>query len=230
MAGYAFCGEDCFDAPKSRPCIKPRASADPTRFDLFACLWPRCLPYCNVFAASNDNPCLGRSNRKVDPFTRSTSFIPLRQQLDNRYIEQESSGRSLSELLTTHGLIDTYATYRHTLHLVTLLRVPLLGSQPGISGFCQIDTMAAQVAVDYLHKLLPVVAEQFTVSNATTTQNSLYGGLDLEDLGWLERTWASYYIWMGNPVIATGVMSFLMHEVSTMVLLCQEELRQCEGD
>ncbi|RXK42503.1 methylsterol monooxygenase [Tremella mesenterica] len=73
--------------------------------------------------------------------------------------------------------------------------------------------MTAAVAMDYLHKYLPAVADQLTISNATTTQNNLYGGLDLDGLNWLERTWAWYYIAMGNPIIATGLMSFAMHEL-----------------
>jgi methylsterol monooxygenase len=71
----------------------------------------------------------------------------------------------------------------------------------------------AQVAYDVLHKLAPVVAEQFIFQNATTTQNELYGDLNMDHLNWLERKWASYYIWMGNALLATGVMSFVMHEV-----------------
>ena len=72
----------------------------------------------------------------------------------------------------------------------------------------------AQVAYDVLHKLAPVVAEQFVFQNASTTQNELYGDLNMDHLNWLERKWASYYIWMGNALLATGVMSFVMHEVS----------------
>ncbi|KAG8882957.1 C-4 sterol methyl oxidase, partial [Tulasnella sp. 403] len=40
----------------------------------------------------------------------------------------------------------------------------------------------------------------------------LYNTLDWSSLSWAEKQWASYYIWMGNPVLATGLMSFLLHE------------------
>ncbi|WVQ62145.1 hypothetical protein V866_006641 [Kwoniella sp. B9012] len=69
------------------------------------------------------------------------------------------------------------------------------------------------VAMDFLQKYAPVVADQFVSMNSTQAQNTLYGDVNLESLNWLERTWASYYIWMGNPVLATGVMSFLLHEI-----------------
>ena len=46
----------------------------------------------------------------------------------------------------------------------------------------------------------------------------LYAGYDLYSLNFLEKAWASWYIWWGNPVIATGIMSFLMHEVSALPL------------
>lgn len=30
----------------------------------------------------------------------------------------------------------------------------------------------------------------------------------------LEKAWMSWYQYWGNPIIATGIMSFVMHEVS----------------
>jgi methylsterol monooxygenase len=50
-----------------------------------------------------------------------------------------------------------------------------------------------------------------TVPNAL---NDLYPGLtDFSSLNWFEQQWVAWYVWIGNPVIATGLMSFLMHEV-----------------
>lgn len=40
-----------------------------------------------------------------------------------------------------------------------------------------------------------------------------YSTLDFSSLSWAEKKWAAWYIWVGNPVIATGLMSFVMHEV-----------------
>lgn len=72
----------------------------------------------------------------------------------------------------------------------------------------------ASVAFNFVEKYAPVLAEHLVSVNATTAQNQLYGDVDLLGLNWLERTWASYYIWMGNPVLATGLLSFVLHEVS----------------
>jgi len=52
----------------------------------------------------------------------------------------------------------------------------------------------------------------------TTSQNpsaQLYAqaGTDFSNLNWLEAQWANWYIWIGNPVLATGIMSFVLHEV-----------------
>lgn len=33
------------------------------------------------------------------------------------------------------------------------------------------------------------------------------------NLGWLEHKWVVWYIWIGNPVVATGLMGLLLHEV-----------------
>lgn len=46
----------------------------------------------------------------------------------------------------------------------------------------------------------------------------LYANTDFSKLSWLETQWASWYLWIDNPIIATGLMSFLMHEVSLMIV------------
>ncbi|KAF9530672.1 C4-methyl sterol oxidase [Crepidotus variabilis] len=40
-----------------------------------------------------------------------------------------------------------------------------------------------------------------------------YTGTDFSSLSWLEQQWVAWYVWVGNPIIATGLMSFLMHEL-----------------
>ncbi|KIY66983.1 hypothetical protein CYLTODRAFT_422927 [Cylindrobasidium torrendii FP15055 ss-10] len=49
--------------------------------------------------------------------------------------------------------------------------------------------------------------------NSTSTIPDLYAGTDFSSLSFLERQWVNWYVWIGNPVIATGLMSFLMHEI-----------------
>lgn len=41
----------------------------------------------------------------------------------------------------------------------------------------------------------------------------LYSNTDFSKLNWVETQWAAWYMWIGNPVIATGLMSFLLHEI-----------------
>ncbi|WOO78729.1 Methylsterol monooxygenase [Vanrija pseudolonga] len=72
---------------------------------------------------------------------------------------------------------------------------------------------AYDVAIDYVQKFAPGIAEQLVRSNATAAQNALYPGIDLSSLSYFERLWADYYIYMGNAILATGVMSFVLHEV-----------------
>jgi len=53
--------------------------------------------------------------------------------------------------------------------------------------------------------------------NATlspTIPHPLYADIDIGRLNWFEKQWVAWYIWIDNPVIATGLMSFLMHEVN----------------
>ncbi|KAG8871913.1 C-4 sterol methyl oxidase [Tulasnella sp. 331] len=42
--------------------------------------------------------------------------------------------------------------------------------------------------------------------------SELYSTLDFSSLSYLEKQWAAWYIFVGNPVLATGLMSFLLHE------------------
>ncbi|KAF8918626.1 C-4 methyl sterol oxidase [Mucidula mucida] len=50
--------------------------------------------------------------------------------------------------------------------------------------------------------------------NATTSDfSAVYTDTDLLSLNWAERQWLAWYVWINNPVIATGLMSFLMHEI-----------------
>jgi methylsterol monooxygenase len=73
--------------------------------------------------------------------------------------------------------------------------------------------MSKSTAMQLLDNYFPFVASHLQTMNATETHNALYGGMELSQLSWMERTWASYYIWMGNPIIATGLLSFVLHEV-----------------
>ena len=117
---------------------------------------------------------------------------------------------------------DVFTSYETWIHLkidITpfLILLPSTLLRPLFSEHIPLDNLnitMASVAYDLLHKVAPVVAEQFIFQNASTTQNELYGDLNMDHLNWLERQWAAYYIWMGNALLATGVMSFVMHEVS----------------
>lgn len=48
-------------------------------------------------------------------------------------------------------------------------------------------------------------------SQAAPLMADLYSGVDVAALNHVERAWMNWYLWIGNPAIATGLMSFLMH-------------------
>ncbi|GAW01915.1 C4-methyl sterol oxidase [Lentinula edodes] len=48
--------------------------------------------------------------------------------------------------------------------------------------------------------------------------DALYAGTDFSSLNWAEQKWVAWYVWWGNPIIATGMLSFLMHESISGVL------------
>ncbi|KAK0473579.1 C-4 methyl sterol oxidase [Armillaria novae-zelandiae] len=53
----------------------------------------------------------------------------------------------------------------------------------------------------------------FNSTAAPSSFASVYADTDFQSLNWFEQQWAAWYIWIGNPIIATGLMSFLLHEI-----------------
>ncbi|KAF7328927.1 Methylsterol monooxygenase [Mycena venus] len=47
--------------------------------------------------------------------------------------------------------------------------------------------------------------------NATTA--AMYSDVDYASLSWIEQQWMAWYLYIGNPILATGLMSFLVHEI-----------------
>ena len=47
------------------------------------------------------------------------------------------------------------------------------------------------------------------------TSAELYSraGVDYSSLSTIEQWWVDWYLWIADPMIATGLMSFIMHEV-----------------
>jgi methylsterol monooxygenase len=52
-------------------------------------------------------------------------------------------------------------------------------------------------------------------SSSTATITDIFGEVTKYNvqLNIIERLWASWYLWMQNDVLATGIMSFIMHEL-----------------
>ena len=45
------------------------------------------------------------------------------------------------------------------------------------------------------------------------TAEMLYANTDMSKLNWFETQWVAWYLWINNPILATGLASFLLHEV-----------------
>ena len=56
---------------------------------------------------------------------------------------------------------------------------------------------------------------EYNYTSPITVAEPLYAGANwtYSDLSWGEQRWVDWYTYMGNPTIATGVMSFILHEV-----------------
>ena len=55
----------------------------------------------------------------------------------------------------------------------------------------------------------------FVGSSGDLTASQLYANsnIDFAQLNWFESQWMAWYLWIGNPLIATGIASFILHEV-----------------
>jgi hypothetical protein len=55
----------------------------------------------------------------------------------------------------------------------------------------------------------------FAGSSTHHMASQLYATLsvDYTQLNWFERQWMAWYLWIGNPLVATGIASFILHEV-----------------
>ena len=51
------------------------------------------------------------------------------------------------------------------------------------------------------------------ILQASKPIEGLYANVDMSTLNVLEKAWVAWYEYFDSPVVATGVMSFLMHEV-----------------
>ncbi|KAG6850146.1 hypothetical protein H0H93_000531, partial [Arthromyces matolae] len=49
--------------------------------------------------------------------------------------------------------------------------------------------------------------------NSTSSAAHLYSTTDFSSISWFEQQWVAWYVMIGNPIIATGLMSFLLHEI-----------------
>jgi methylsterol monooxygenase len=60
----------------------------------------------------------------------------------------------------------------------------------------------------------------------------LYASLNVDytQLNWFERNWMAWYLWIGNPIIATGIASFILHEVRFLQLLARARLTSSPAD
>ncbi|KAH8927545.1 putative ERG25-C-4 methyl sterol oxidase [Atractiella rhizophila] len=57
-----------------------------------------------------------------------------------------------------------------------------------------------------------VPSQAYDLLSDNVPADVLYKGTDFESLNFMERWWVNWYLYWGNPVVATGVMSFLLHE------------------
>lgn len=74
---------------------------------------------------------------------------------------------------------------------------------------------------EQLYTNATVLVTDFIKSTQQNDVANLYAGVDPTRLNWLEQAWMQWYQYIGNTTVATGIMSFVLHEVSERPLpLC----------
>jgi methylsterol monooxygenase len=51
------------------------------------------------------------------------------------------------------------------------------------------------------------------VAHPTAAELYSAAGTDFDSLSTMEQWWVQWYLYFGDPIIATGLLSFIMHEV-----------------
>lgn len=78
-----------------------------------------------------------------------------------------------------------------------------------------VSTIAKHTGVD----LAMLYASFVTFMHDTgVAQRAVYSTIDYSSLNFAEQLWFRWYSSWSNPIIATGVMAFVMHEVSSLVV------------
>lgn len=67
---------------------------------------------------------------------------------------------------------------------------------------------------EQLYTNATVLVTDFIKSTQANDVANLYAGVDPTRLNWLEQAWMHWYQYIGNTTVATGIMSFAIHEVS----------------
>lgn len=75
-----------------------------------------------------------------------------------------------------------------------------------------------------LRTLLP-----FPTSHANETAPPLYSPSDLVGLNPFEDAWARFFLWVGNPALATAILVFVTHEVSSFPTLLSRQRERSGG-
>ncbi|KDN41609.1 putative ERG25-C-4 methyl sterol oxidase [Tilletiaria anomala UBC 951] len=67
--------------------------------------------------------------------------------------------------------------------------------------------------MDYIATTLNQTVEALINPTTPVYGADLYTGVDATTLNIFEQWWLKWYVYWGNPVIATGIMSFVLHEI-----------------
>ena len=71
---------------------------------------------------------------------------------------------------------------------------------------------------EQLYTNATVLVTDFIKSTQQNDVANLYAGVDPTRLNWLEQAWMQWYQYIGNTTVATGIMSFVLHEVGPLPL------------
>jgi len=81
-------------------------------------------------------------------------------------------------------------------------------------GLVRVSFSSTPAMSSFLPSPVPFISKALA-ANITSDAAKLYldANTNFAALNWFEGWWAAWYLWIQDPTMATGLMSFLMHEV-----------------
>jgi hypothetical protein len=145
----------------------------------------------------------GEPNSDVAPSMPPSLLLATKTKSERR--ADGDFGKLLASHLSTSEISE--GRRRGGENLFAVVRLALFLPPSLVLLTASVDETTMDTALHLLQNATTLLVE----ASKRNTHPSLYdlGVMTIGELNWMERWWVEWYCWWGNPVLATGVMSFV---------------------